>query len=150
MFSSKEQREQEALKKAWRENDFAKLISLGFAKFMDLLSGDSPLPFQKFLKYTGEYFDRFILDTSRQKQMNYIGGKMIMELKQNRADMPATILLCADFYFQTAGKQWILEKKQGQISTDRFRDWDTDADAVQLQESGRLELSIEPPAAGVK
>lgn len=73
-----------------------------------------------------------------------------MELKEKRKEMPDMILLSADLYFQTADKQWVVEKKQGQVSTERFRDWETDADAIKLQESGKLELSIEPPEAGVK
>ena len=150
MFTSKEQKSKEEIKEAWEENDLLKLIALGFAKFMDLLCGDGPLSFQKFLEYTGDYFDRCILDISRQKHQNYIGGKMIMELKEKRKEMPDMILLSADLYFQTADKQWVVEKKQGQVSTERFRDWETDADAIKLQESGKLELSIEPPEAGVK
>lgn len=150
MFQSKEQKAKEEIRTAWKEKDLAKLISLGLAKFMDLLCGDGPLAFQNFLKYTGDYFDQYILDTSKKKRLNYVGGKMIMELEEASEDAPAKILLSADFYFQTTDKQWIVEKKQGHISADRFRDWDTDADAVKLQESGRLEMSIEPPETGVK
>ena len=127
-----------------------KLVALGFAKFMDLLCGDGPLSFQKFLEYTGDYFDRCILDFSQKEHENYVGGKMIMELKECRQEMPEMILLSADLYFQKANKQWDVVKKQGQVSTERFRDWETDADAIKLQETGRLELSIEPPETGVK
>lgn len=150
MLSSKEQKNREDMKTAWEENDLLKLIALGFSKFMDILCGNSPLPFQKFLEYTGDYFDQCILDISRKEHLNYIGGKMILELKESRGEMPATILLSADLYFQRIDKQWVEKKRQGQVSSDRFRDWDTDADAIKLQESGKLELSIEPPEAGVK
>lgn len=150
MFPSKEQKAKEEMKTALKENDLVKLISLGLARFMELLCGDGPLAFQKFLKYTSDYFDQYILDTSQQKHMIYVGGKMIMEIKNAREDMPPTILLFADFYFQTADKQWIVEKKQGQVSADRFKDWDTDEDALQLQVNGRMELSIEPPEVGAK
>lgn len=150
MFSTKEEKAKEELKAAWKDNNLAKLLYIGLAKFMDLVCGDGPLPFQKFLKYTGDYFDQCILDISQKKQLNYVGGKMIMELKESNRDAPASVLLSADLYFQTSDKQWVMEKKHGQISVDRFKDWDTDTDAIELQKNGRLELSIEPPQAGVK
>ena len=150
MFQSKERNAKEEIKAALRESDFTKLLSIGFAKFMDLICGDGPMPFQKFLKYTGDYLDKCILDISRNRHLNYVGGKLILELERTEGDMPETILLFADFYFQTADKQWIVEKKQGKVSADRFRDWGTDPDAIKLQETGRSELSIEPPEVGAK
>ncbi len=56
MLPSKEQKTREDMKTAWEENDLLKLIALGFTKFMDLLCGNGPLSFQKFLKYTGGLF----------------------------------------------------------------------------------------------
>jgi len=148
MLQSKQEKRREELRKAWEELDIIKLISLGFASFMDLLCGEGPIPFQKFLKYTGDFFDQYILDVMRKERLSYVGGKMVMELREARPNMPAVVFLFAEFYFQNAARQWVMKQKKGEVSIDRFSDWNSDADALKLQESGRLELSIEPPGAG--
>lgn len=147
MLQSKKQE----IKKAWEEKDFVKLVGLGFSSFVDMLCNNDPVPFQNFLEHTGAFFDEYILEVGQQEHLNYVGGKMIMELeKVHTVSAPASICLSADLYFQTPSKQWVMKGKKGQVDSSHFTDWASDSDAIKLQETRRLELSIEPPEAGVK
>ena len=109
--------------------------------------GNVPISFQRFLEQTGLEFDRYILNTSRQEDLDYIGGKVILQLipDQDKAVDTISIRLSAEFYFQTADERWIVKTKQGQVGSTRFTDWDTDMTAVTLQQTGTLEWSVEPP-----
>lgn len=144
----------EDIKDALNKEDFIGLLKAGFESFLNMISGSSPIPFQRFLKYTGMSFDEYILDTSKQESLKYVGGKMILEIvpskdhtdsKDNEDSTAIPIRLSADFYFQTPDKKWVVQKKSGQISSERFSDWSSDEKAMQLQAKGKLELSIEPP-----
>ena len=56
----------EDIKTAWNEGDMVGLFRAGFENFMNMIGRSSPMPFQKFLEYTGMSFDKYILDTSKQ------------------------------------------------------------------------------------
>lgn len=141
----------EDIKAACAEGDLMALMYAGFESFLDVLFGDgsAPISFRKFLDHTGSFFDRFVLEASRKEHLDYIGGKMILQLDHSKRKVgdAIPIQLSADLYFQTADKQWIVKKKQGQVDSSRFTDWDTDTEAIKLQRTGKLELSIEPPTA---
>lgn len=145
------QKVKEDIKAACVEGDLKALMYAGFESFLDMLFGDNsaPISFRKFLDHTGSFFDRFVLETSRKEHLNYVGGKMILQLDhgKRKAGDAIPIQLFADLYFQTADKQWIVKKKQGQVDSSRFTDWDIDKEAIKLQQTGKLELSIEPPNA---
>lgn len=106
-----------------------------------------PISFQTFLKQTGLNFDHYILTISQQEGLNYIGGKMVLQLihDQSRTVDSIPIRLSAELYFQTADKQWVVKQKQGQVDSTRFTDWDTNEMAAVLQQTGILEWSIESP-----
>jgi len=142
------------IKTSWAEGDLLGLIRAGFDGFLNMLYSNAPLPFQKFLEYTGASFDHYILDICHQEQLSYVGGKMILALDRNvdpnAENTPVTIRLSADFYFQTHDKKWIVKKKNGQVDSKRFADWDTDPEVAKLRTNGTLELSIEPPKPEAK
>lgn len=143
------QKVKEDIKAALAEGDLVSLVRTGIDSFMNALFGNdsAPISFQKFLDHTGSFFDHYILDTSQQEHLNYVGGKMILQLGhgKRKAVDAIPIRLSADLYFQTADKQWIVKKKQGQVDSTRFTDWDTDKTAITLQRTGKVELSIDPP-----
>lgn len=152
MLQSEEQnkKSREAIKAAWAEGDLWGLACAGIDSFFNMLGNSLPIPFQRFLEYTGVSFDKYIIETMEKERLTYVGGKLVLELDGNAAAVPASIQLSADFYFQAQDKKWIVKKKNGRIESSRFSDWDTDSDAAQLRAAGKLELSIEPPEAGAK
>lgn len=145
------QKVKEDIKAACAEGDLMALMYAGFESFLNVLFGDgsAPISFRKFLDHTGSFFDRFVLETSREEHLSYVGGKMILQVDRGKRRTGDTvpIHLSADLYFRTMDKQWIVKKKQGQVDSSRFTDWDTDKEAIKLQQTGKLELSIEPPNA---
>lgn len=147
---SQNKKVKEDIKMAFAEGNLLALIRAGLYSLLDILSNPAPLAFQRFLEYTGSSFDKYILDTSKQENLKYVGGKMILSLGEDAATEPVPISLSADFYFQTPDKKWVVKKKSGNVDSSRFTDWDSDADAVTLRKTGKLELSIEPPSAGTK
>ena len=138
----------ETIKAAWAEGDLWGLFCAGIDNFMSMLLGGGPISFRRFLEYTGKSFDQYIRRVSREEGLRYIGGKLILELGQEEAAAPDAIRLSADLYFQTEEKQWIVKKKTGAIGWDQFSDRDTDPELKRLKDTGRLELSIEPPETG--
>lgn len=145
MFLSEGQNKKmkERVKKAWDKGDFWGLTLAGIDNFLDILSGAPPISFQSFVEYTGDSFDKYVLETMRKEQLAYVGGKMLFEFDKDAA--AGSIRLSADLYFQTPEQKWIVKKKHGEVEISRFTDWDTDADADILRTEGKLELSIEPP-----
>lgn len=130
------------------------VIRTGIENFINVLreNGGAPISFQRFLAQTGLFLDRYILATSRQEGLNYVGGRMVLQLDHDEYEAvdAIPIRLLADLYFQTADGQWIVKQKQGQVSNTRFTDWDTDEMSAALQQTESLELSVEPPLkAGV-
>lgn len=150
MLQSEKQRQKakENVKRAWEEGDIVGLLRAGFDNFMNLIGNDTPLPFQKFLDYTGMSFDRYILETTQKEHVSFVGGKMVLEILPDNGNGAVPVQLFADFYFQTPDKKWVMKKKNGKIGSDHFTDWATDPKAIQLQTNGKMELSIEPPAGG--
>lgn len=147
MLQSEERRKkaQEDIKASWEDGDLVGLFRAGWDNFLNMLGGNEPMPFQRFLDYTGSYFDKYIQKTSRREHLNYMGGKMFLQVNEDPNAAPVTIQLSADFYFQTQDKQWIVKKKSGKVDSSRFIDWETDASAAQLRSSGKLQFSIDPP-----
>lgn len=139
------QRLKEEIKTAWEDGDLLGLLKAGIDGFLNMVGNSAPLPFQRFLEYTGVSFDTYILDISRQEQLNYLGGKMTLKTGTGQPDGPTPVHLLADFYFQTRDKQWVMKQKSGQVDSSRFLDWDRDPAAVKLQQEGKLELTIDPP-----
>lgn len=97
MFQSNEQKSKEEIRAAVEESNWAKLFSLGLAKIMELLCGDGPIPFQRFLRHTSDYFDQCIIDISQKRHLIYVGGKMVMELDETRNSETTNILLSLFF-----------------------------------------------------
>lgn len=140
----------ENIKAAWEEGDLLGLACAGIDSFMNMLCNSAPMPFQRFLEYTGVSFDKFILETAQKERLHYVGGKMVLELDKDATIAPVIIHLTVDLYFQTSDKKWVVKKKNGKVESSRFSDWDTDTDADKLKRTGKLELSIEPPETGVQ
>lgn len=140
----------EEIKTAWNDGDIVGVLRAGIDSFFNLIGNSAPMSFQKFLEYTGISFDQYILNTSKQESLKYVGGKMILELGSSTDLAITPVRLSADFYFQTPDKKWVMKKKNGQVGSDRFTDWTTDTMALRLQADGKLELSIEPPEAEAK
>lgn len=142
MFSREKQNQKtrEAAKKAWERNDIPGLLKVGFDNFMTLLC-DVPIPFQTFLDYTSQYFDEFIRDCEKKEALIFIGGTMTMEMKKLN-----TIQLQANFYFQNQKKEWVLKSREGIVGHDRFTDWSSSLDLINLQKKKQLQFPIDPPA----
>lgn len=143
-------RAKENIKSAWNEGDLPGLFVAGIDSFLNMLCNSAPLPFQRFLEYTGIFFDKYILETSQQEHLNFIGGKMFMSVNEPLNASPVSIQLSADLYFQAQDKHWVIKKKNGSMDSTRFTDWDTDVQAVQLRKTGKIEFSIDPPEAKEK
>ena len=141
----------EGIKTAWAEGDLATLMRTAIENFMNILRGNGspPMSFQTFLDQTGSFFDLYVSDTSRQEHLDYVGGKLTLQLDYDgsKAVDAIPIRLSADLYFQAADKQWIVKQKQGQVDSAWFIDWDTDERAVILQQAGKLEWSVEQPCS---
>lgn len=129
----------EQIKQYWEKGDITGILQVGFESFLATVF-DRPLTFGKFLDYTGDFFDRFILETSAQEQLKFIAGKLHLELTA-----PTQICLNADLYFQDHSQQWVLKQKTGGIDSSRFKDWETSADLKLLRERKKLELPIDSP-----
>ena len=140
----------EEIKAAWEEGDMYKVIAAGFDSFFSLLLGNCPIPFQRFLEYTGDSFDKFIREVSQKEHITYIGGTMVLQVGADREAQQVPIQLSADFYFKTENGKWVTKKKTGMVESCRFSDWESSPDAMELRKKGILELSIEPPEMGAK
>ena len=147
MISSEENKKNKRdIKSALIKGDLTGLLKAGVDSFFNMLCSDKPREFQQFIEDTGALHDKFILDTCRQENLNYIGGKMLIDLEQNKAE-PATIRLLAKFYFQKPNQEWVEKERKGEVGIDSFIDWDTDKMAASLRKTGQLEFSIESPEA---
>lgn len=111
-----------------------------FDKFMKLMFRNKTILFQDFLDSTSTYFDTFIQDTSKKENLKFIAGKFLMEREDSEL-----IHFTAEFYFQDSSQQWILKKKEENISYDCFTDWETSPELKQLQQHKKLEFPIDPP-----
>lgn len=131
----------EKIKAAWDKGDLTGILEAGWENFLKTIF-DHPLSFHKFLEYTGEYLDKFILDTCKHEHLNYIGGKLMLSV-QSICDKE--IQLAADFYFKNSSGQWILKKKSGMVGNQRFSDYDSSPELLKLRECQKLEYSIDPP-----
>ncbi len=147
---NEKQKLKEEIKTAWEENDLLGLVRAGIDGFLNMLGSCAPLSFKRFLEYTGVSFDKYILDVSRQEQLNYVGGKMFLETSAAQPGQPVPIRLSADLYFQTQDRQWVVKQKSGKVDSSRFSDWDRDPAAVELMQTGRLELTLDPPQPEAK
>ena len=130
---------QAAVRQAWNKGNILELFQAGLDNFMSMLF-DRPIPFLTFLNQTSIFFDKFILDTSREEQIKYVGGELIMTLEQE-----TIILLTAKFYFQDIENKWALKEKRGQVDNTRFSDWNTAPELAMLRKTKNLKFSIEPP-----
>lgn len=127
------------IQEAYRRKDFFAIAAAGFENFMAMLF-DSPIDFEQFLEETGRFFDVFILEEEKAKNLTYVGGTFRMELKNSK-----TIPLSAKFYFQNEKKEWILKEKKGSVRPDQFEDWETNQELNILRKKGKLDFPIEPP-----
>ena len=138
----------EVIRTAWGEHDLLSLMCAGVRRLVSMIheSGSIPISFQRFLDHTGLFFDHYISDIGQQEHLDYVGGKMVLQLAQCQCGAVDVIpiRLSADLYFQMVGRQWVIKQMQGQVDSTRFTDWDTDETAIILQRTGRLEWSIEP------
>ena len=150
MIQSDEQnnKAKENIKTAWSEGDLWGLFCAGLDNFMNILFGDSPISFRRFLEDTSISFDKYIKEVSYREHLYYVGGKFTLELEKLEPPKAAVVHLSADFYFQTRDKRWAVKKKTGKIDSSQFSNWDTDPEISKLRNTGKMELSIEPPEAG--
>ncbi|MDE5700257.1 MAG: hypothetical protein K2I96_23125 [Lachnospiraceae bacterium] len=132
------------IKSALAKGDLTGVLKAGIDNFFNILCSSKPMTFQQFIEYTGIFHDKFILDTCKQEHLNYVGGKMLIELERNNAEA-VPIQLCADFYFQKPNQEWVMKKRKGHINSSSITDWDTNEMAANLRETGRIEFSIEMP-----
>lgn len=132
------------IKSALAKGDRTGLFKAGIENFFNILCSSKPLTFQQFIEYTGIFHDKFILDTCKQEHLNYVGGKMLIELERNNAEA-VPIQLCADFYFKKPNQEWVMKKRKGHINSSSITDWDTNEMAANLRKTGRIEFSIEMP-----
>ena len=130
----------EEVKKAWAEGDLTAMLRAGFENFMTILM-DNPMTFETFLQYTSQFLDQFILKTCAEEHLNYVGRKITFKM----ADL-VSANMTADFYFQTADKQWVMKQKTGRVGRERFSDWETAPDLLRLRRDGKLEFPIDAPA----
>lgn len=131
----------EKIKDAWDKGDFTGILEAGWENFLRIIF-DHPLSFHKFLEYTGEYLDNFILDTCTHEHLDYVGGKLILSVEST---CDREIQLAADFYFQNSSGQWILKKKSGRIGNQRLSDYDSSPELAKLRECKKIEYPIDPP-----
>lgn len=137
----KRQTPKDRMKEAWSKGDLVGLLGAGMDNFLDVIS-NRPISYQTFLRYTGQFLDKFIVDTCKQEHLAYIGGRLTLTIKD---ELPHVIQLCADFYFQNVDKQWILKKKEGQVDSNRLSDYDTAPELATLKEEKKLEYPIDTP-----
>ena len=110
---------------------------------MNMLFGDAPISFRRFLEDTSISFDKYIKEVSYREHLYYVGGKFTLELEKLEPPKTAVVHLSADFYFQTRDKRWAVKKKTGKIDSSQFSNWDTDPEISELRNTGKMELSIE-------
>jgi len=123
--------------KATGKDDFWKII---FKKFLNKRT----LPFQKFLDDTGDFFDRYILETCQKENWKCFGGKLTLEKMPESKD----IHLSADLYFQSSDQKWNKIHTENHVDIERFNDWDTNEELLKLCKEGKIEMTIEPPKEG--
>lgn len=140
MLKPNKQEQKEQIIQSIRDLDIMALLKNGFKSFISYICDDNQLTFAEFVEKTGELFDYTIEKISRDEQLDYVGGKMIMQLAS-----PAAIKLTADLYFQNAGGEWILKQMGGQIKTAQFSDWGTAEEFKTLRTNKTIDYSIDPP-----
>lgn len=136
---SNDSKKQKSEKKFSAEFNFINMIEEGLHAFLKELLRKS-VTFQTFLEYTSEYFDQYILDTSSQEHIKYVGGKLFLKLCHAQ-----TVQFIAEFYFQDKDRKWIRKVKEERINGKRFTDWETNPDLTRLRKEGNVEFQIEPP-----
>lgn len=95
--------------------------------------------FEEFLRKTGEYFDKRILLTQKQKKMKYAGGKITFNLSGDNVEMKSKL------FFLNETEKWIVHEASNSVDKSRFNDWDTDKDLIRLSEGETIEFDINPP-----
>ncbi len=131
----------ERIKIAWIDGDIIGLLSASLESFVNTIF-ETPLSYQEFLEYTGEYLDHFILNACKQECLTYVGGKLTLTLAPG---FKGTLQLHADFYFQNAEKQWILKKKDGMIDKKKIVDYNLVPELKRLKTEKKLEYPIDAP-----
>ncbi len=126
----------DSIKKAWYDKDILSMLLMGFDNFLKMLC-ERPIRFQAFLDSTDRLFDEFILETTKQEKLKYVGGKLRLELTS-----PSSIHMTADFYFQNSAREWVLKKKEGDIDSSRISDWNGAKELEELKKAGKQEYSI--------
>lgn len=129
------------IKAAWTDGDIIGLLGASLESFVNTIF-ETPLSYQAFLEYTGEYLDHFILDACEQEELTYVGGKLTLVLVPG---VKESIALHADCYFQNAEKQWILKKKDGIVDKKRIVDYNSVPELRRLKTEKKLEYPIDAP-----
>lgn len=120
--------------------DVASLARLGFENFIRLIN-ERPIMFKTFLEHTGEILDQLIVDVSLKEKSQYVGGKLIIQLKADD-----TMALLAKMYFKDNQEKWTEIKREGSVSCSRFIDWNgKTVELCDLREHGVIEIPIEAP-----
>jgi len=116
------------------------IFNAEFDKFMKFLFSNRTILFQNFLDNTSTYLDAFIKNTCKKEKLKFIAGNFLM-----KKGCHAEIHLIVELYFQNSDQQWILKKKEGNVTHDHFADWETAPELKQLQLEGKIEFPIDPP-----
>ncbi|MBQ6972988.1 MAG: hypothetical protein IJP86_11630 [Synergistaceae bacterium] len=96
--------------------------------------------FEEFLQKTGEYFDERIIQTERQKELKYAGGKITFNLSGSQVKMNAKL-----FFFKSGNEKWTVQESRNSVDKSRFNDWDKDEDLLMLSRGETVEMDINHP-----
>lgn len=116
------------------------MFNTEFDRFMIFLFSNKTVLFQDFLDSTSIYFDTFIKKTCKKEKLKFIAGKFLM-----KKECSAEIHLIVELYFQNSNQQWILKKKEGDVTYDHFTDWEIAPELKQLEIEQKIEFPIDPP-----
>lgn len=147
----------------WDDHELSERIKAGLDRFLSLVFEGHPVPLADFLDSSEEYFDNYIVDTSREEHLSFVGGKLIFTPKAasvgrstpslfgfrqgtaRRSASSIQIEITANLYFQDAQKEWVMKTVQGHIASDSIRDWETAPELEDLRRGQPIEFPIEPP-----
>lgn len=143
-----------SIKKEWER--FLAHVSMGYS-----------ITLADFLDSSGEYLDKFMIETEQKEQLICVGGKLILEPEfSSSRDVASTnsgrfkreafkdinascqIQITANLYFQNIQKKWIMKTLQKSIILGAIKDWSTAPELEELRAGNVMEFSIDPPDKG--
>ena len=146
--------------------NIANRIRAEMERFLSYVFAGRSLSLADFLDSSGEYFDRFVIETRQKEQLTFVGGKLILTpesapgkvASKNSARMrrevpknysgPCSIQITANLYFQDTEKEWVMKTVQKHITSDSIKDWDAAPELEELRAGNAIEFPIDPPDEG--